>query len=1122
MKLIIRIFRKLFVLLVWMAVLLGALFLLFMLTGEALLKPVLVRKAERLTGLKVGVESLHFKADGHFELGGVSLDLGGDDVFDGRLFEAGSVTADISLMSLLKGKPKVNHLSVADFAVNISYDIDLRRLNWEGIKLQKSSGDSSIGAMSFVGGTVRIDKISGDGKTEIAVIPITDVAVAADESGKTYDISFESGQVADTGYSSVAGQVVIGEKINIKLAGEVSTVGFAPLGNKWDMKDVSVEAEFDGTGLYVKWCEFTVDDTNASLTAQLTGFGDELEYKLAVTASDVSTSCRDAEQNLVYGEGMADLIGGGFKRFVENYTPQGVIDADIELSGKVNEIGRSTFVGRLTSKDVSIVYRGFPYKIDKINGRVDVFDTDVYLRQLKGKHGDVELVIDGKSIGTGYDNVSEIIISSDNLVLDDDLYSALGDDQKEQWDKFGPSGRVKVAQRLKCDVGKVYDNELKIELDGVDAVYEDFVYPLKGLTGQVVITEDVVKLIDIVSDPNDAGGLRITINGEVTQTGTDESKYNLDIDARHLAVDDTLMSAMSAEQRSFYGNFEVDGFVDAQLDVSSSAQNSEGMDIVVNLGIDGADVNCRKLPGEFEDVKLKATIAGDTVTIHEMEASMLGGEVKASGKIISNADAVDKIAVGLVVDCKDINVDEELLSFLHENNGGEPNGLGYDANVSLSAKCNIKLSGNDFKVISSSLDCSSGSVDIKGGDFVFEEISGYLLAAKERIVFDKFNVKVRGRDVADRGYKLAIAGGVSLADQDRFENDISVTVGQFALENIAVGGISGKMVGLYEALKPRGMVKMEFDNITVDSSGDREGRLIEFDSDLDFDGLALGGQGDISDAKGRLIGRWVYKIGGGVSDMEGAIVAEQMKLNGYRLSDFKTNYKYDEVSGRFDLDDFSADSYGGKVTGDLNCEPAESGVMGYVLRTKFEGLDVGEFFEAESEEKTDEKINWQGKVFGQLGLDGEFGDTDSRIGRLAVDVTDMKFAKRSFFDKVLASMSLTKPADHMFNEITLDAYIKRNMIVFEKVRMIGDLNVFQGNGTVDLDSGKVDIKLTAFGKDLREDPSLFESLARGIGGAVVKVEVGGSISEPDVTVTPLPVVMWPIELLMGDKKDAED
>ena len=66
-------------------------------------------------------------------------------------------------------------------------------------------------------------------------------AVAA-EVAKTYDISIASGKAGDAGHSRVEGQVVIGEKSNIKLGGELSTRGFAPFGNKWDMKDVSVEA----------------------------------------------------------------------------------------------------------------------------------------------------------------------------------------------------------------------------------------------------------------------------------------------------------------------------------------------------------------------------------------------------------------------------------------------------------------------------------------------------------------------------------------------------------------------------------------------------------------------------------------------------------------------------------------------------------------------------------------------------------------------------------------------------------------------------------------------------------------------------------------------------------------
>ena len=57
----------------------------------------------------------------------------------------------------------------------------------------------------------------------------------------------------------------------------------------------------------------------------------------------------------------------------------------------------------------------------------------------------------------------------------------------------------------------------------------------------------------------------------------------------------------------------------------------------------------------------------------------------------------------------------------------------------------------------------------------------------------------------------------------------------------------------------------------------------------------------------------------------------------------------------------------------------------------------------------------------------------------------------------------------------------------------------------------------AFGEQVKGEPSMLESLAKGLGGAMVKVEVHGNLNEPKITTTKLPVFQKPFELF-GEKK----
>ena len=109
-------------------------------------------------------------------------------------------------------------------------------------------------------------------------------------------------------------------------------------------------------------------------------------------------------------------------------------------------------------------------------------------------------------------------------------------------------------------------------------------------------------------------------------------------------------------------------------------------------------------------------------------------------------------------------------------------------------------------------------------------------------------------------------------------------------------------------------------------------------------------------------------------------------------------------------------------------------------------------------------------------------------------------------------MQLDEPTDFIFSDMTVEAYLKESDIVFEQVYMSGRSMVLQGSGRLDLKKNDVDLDFTAFGKRITSEPSFLESLAKGLGSAVVKVEVHGNVEEPGIQTTTLPVIRTPLEI----------
>ena len=129
----------------------------------------------------------------------------------------------------------------------------------------------------------------------------------------------------------------------------------------------------------------------------------------------------------------------------------------------------------------------------------------------------------------------------------------------------------------------------------------------------------------------------------------------------------------------------------------------------------------------------------------------------------------------------------------------------------------------------------------------------------------------------------------------------------------------------------------------------------------------------------------------------------------------------------------------------------------------------------------------------------------------------MSLAKRSFMGKVLAAMQMNNPTDYMFSKMMVESYLEDDELYFSNISMSGDSMAFKGAGDLDLVDGKIDLDLSAYGNNIKSNPSLIESLARGIGAAIVKVKVDGTTDDPRVKVSTLPVIQGGMGIL-GEKR----
>jgi len=142
-------------------------------------------------------------------------------------------------------------------------------------------------------------------------------------------------------------------------------------------------------------------------------------------------------------------------------------------------------------KDVHLNPKGFAYYIDGVDGTVTVRPASLTIDRLDGRHGPATISAAGRVHFYEDEFGLDLTAKARNVPFDDDLYQALPESLKDAWRQLSPGGRadvrLSIRRNLPTDRGES-DYELVLDAHDMSAVYRDFPYPLRGISGRVVAT----------------------------------------------------------------------------------------------------------------------------------------------------------------------------------------------------------------------------------------------------------------------------------------------------------------------------------------------------------------------------------------------------------------------------------------------------------------------------------------------------------------------------------------------------------------------------------------------------------------------------------------------------------
>ena len=1057
-------------------------------TGKLLCR-IAIRQIGELTGTSISTGSISYQPNGSVFINDLVIKPKESQYSYDEILNAKKVFARFDKKSLLLLKPRLSVLDVNDFVFNAIYDLDTGWSNLSDLAVKPAGKHfRKIPNINLISGLLQYVKVS-DGHEEIAVsVPVDADFISDEKIPRKYNFHITTATMSSGyGQSHLSGTWTPG---NVTIAGGIASLSVPKFEMAWFIDVLAAELKYDKSSNYS--LDLSIKNIQSLRSGQPKGLA--LEVPKSVEK---------------YG------FFSDIQEFFDTYKPKGLADIALKMSGNFKNVRESEIDGSVNCKDAAFEYSFFKYPIEHLTGKINFTQEKLTLSNLIGKHGDSEISFDGWLKDFGKNHKYKIMVASDKMPLENDLYKALTDKEKRLWSSFSPDGNISVNLEIERHTPTLRTLNLVLGLMNVNAVYRSFPYPLKNLSGRLVFGDDKIKIQDVVSQNGD---IRIALNGHIDNYVDDNSIYDVSIDVNNVPLDSTLEAAMQENRKKLYESLNPAGVTSGSIKVSSTDSNE--MDYTADLNFKDAAIELDSLSKPVTNVSAHAVFTPDSILIRDFSGKYGDIPVSLSGQVMPDSEQQLCYDVSLNLNQIQLN-NKELADFLSGSMEKIMSRFNPDGAVNLTVDLNKDdvSKSPDYNV---TVNCLGNSLNLAGFPYPVTDITGKMKINSQKISLEDVSgfLVDNNQDETDRA-KINLAGEIKIIDGNLNNADLNLSVKHVLLDEQFFKLLPEHCQGLYNVLSPAGCLDIDFNDFKLINGDDGH-------KSIDFDGAVSLGKCDftLSSQPARLdspiLLHGSYTSGRGFSDCNIVIDNGTLNVLGKTLTGLQTEICYDPNEQKWSSQYIIAQAYGGRTTGKFEFLQKEGRPMEYVLQTSFDNLDLKQFMADTRVAKEQKSTYTTGKMSGSLDLSCKVAQNDSRIGACRVTIKDMQIGKLSPLANLLQVLNLNEPSDYAFDSMFIDSYIRRNGLVVQKLDMSGKSVAFYGSGSINLSDGGVDLSLIARGHRLAtDDPSIWQSLTEGIGQAVVRMDVTGDYSNIKVATKALPALEG-ISHIFGTKPGITD
>lgn len=1046
--------------------------------GKKALRPAALRQLQQLTGTDVSVESIDFTGRGIVTIRQLVIGPRDNNIYGKPIMTARYVEGHFSLWSMLRFRPRFKRIVINGFIVNSIYDFNIKQWNLSSINIDASStGKGKPPTIVAEDGILKLYTFKKDYLKPIIVVHGDGWLSPAANLDDIYNFYLGIDDKLGFGGSYFRGTWTVSERSRLVVREGRILMGNSPVfGNAWDIENLACEVEYDCSDIFLNNLEWKMGQNSyAAIQGTISDYAGEGQYELWLDLDNWQLTSESESNSLVYNENSLELVGPGLIKFLDLYKPVGLGGVDVKSVGKLSDLSASMWTGTIQCNNISIRHKKFPYLLENMVGTLHLPESteemDIIFDNLYCRHGNVRMALSGEALNVDGKWSYNINLASPNMQLDEDLRKALNKQQQEMWAAFSPKGFAGIDYSISRDMNGNSDRMLKVDLDGIEALYKHFPYPLENISGRVQIEPEKITLDNLVSR-YDGDSRMIRLDGTVEDINSESPRFNMVIDANNIPVDSTLHAALSEKQREFYEHFQLDAVADSHITIFPNEVGKRLVEYIARVSIRDASMVYNEFPLPLTEVEVDATLTMDKIILEKMTARNGEGVVNVKGDIWPASDINPTPGFCLLVDANEIELDEKWLCTLPREASEAVAILGPQGKINVLANINVDAPKSDCSQLDIEIECLGNVLNIQNLDYPVEDVRGKVKITRDNILLDNLKMKniVLGEHLL----------GILPEDSHRY----------------------------YEMISPTGRVNLDISRANFARKGEGENR-IEFLGDVILKGCAIAQGTAVSGMDGKLSVEMSYSSDQGFLAADAKLDADCMTIKGRTLNDIHSRIVYKPDKKKFTGFDTTASLYGGRVLGDIEIEDLSAAGIQYKCKTIFDGVRIADLV-ADHPDRV--YAANQGYAKGSFNVQGYLGDMDSNLGRLSLKITDMNLAKRSLLGKVVSAIQFNNPTDYIFSDMSVEAFVKGNELVVEEILMSGPSTVLFGRGSLDLQSDEVDLRFNAYGSVVTSNPSFLETLARGLGAAVIQIDVDGNVDSPRIEAS-MPMFTNPLSIL---------